>query len=175
MGVMSACKARERLVAHPVRRVLDHVDLVPHRLERFGMIILKHTPQKLGGLYAVGDLLRHDAEVIRFHDLSSYAIKRIASFAAIYPISPQHGKVSTHVSTSSFTVDQLTRRTLLAAPTPMMAVVFVCVVLTGTPATDEISRQTVPRVRREALMGREPDYPCHGLDDPYPLSTCPAP
>ena len=51
------------------------------------------------------------------------------------------GKVRTHVSTISFTTPRLIAESLFVAPTPMIAVVFVCVVLTGIPRTEERSRQ----------------------------------
>ena len=41
------------------------------------------------------------------------------------PMNPQPGKVSTQVSTISFTTPQFTLESLLAAPTPIIAVVFV--------------------------------------------------
>ena len=40
------------------------------------------------------------------------------------------------MSSISFTVPQLTEESRLEAPTPMMAVVFVWVVLTGTPVRE---------------------------------------
>ena len=59
------------------------------------------------------------------------------------PNNPHPGNVNTHVKTSSLTIFQFTLLILLAAPTPMMAVVFVCVVLTGIPVSEENSRQRV--------------------------------
>ena len=67
------------------------------------------------------------------------------SFAIKYPIIPQPGKVSTQVSSISFTVPQLTEESRLEAPTPMMAVVFVWVVLTGTPVTRGATLRLAPR------------------------------
>ena len=64
------------------------------------------------------------------------------------PMTPQPGKVSTQVSTISLTTDQLTEESRLAAPTPMMAVVLVWVVLTGKLAREEINRQ--PAAARSA-------------------------
>ena len=55
---------------------------------------------------------------------------------------PQPGNVSTHVFTMSMAMLHLTAFLFLAAPTPMMAVVFVCVVETGRPPNVEMSRQT---------------------------------
>ena len=46
---------------------------------------------------------------------------------------PHPGKVSTHVFTISMAIDHFTDLGLFAAPTPMMAVVLVCVVETGKP------------------------------------------
>ena len=65
------------------------------------------------------------------------------TFAIIKPKSPQPGKVHTQVSTSSFTTPQFTLLILRAAPTPMIAVVFVCVVLTGMPVREDRSRHRV--------------------------------
>ena len=48
-----------------------------------------------------------------------------------YPSKPQPGKVSTHARVISPTIFQLTAEIRLEAPTPMMAVVLVWVVLTG--------------------------------------------
>lgn len=59
----------------------------------------------------------------------------------IKPTNPHPGKVSTQAQTISFTVDQLTDEKRFAAPTPMIAVVFVWVVLTGKPQIDDTSRQ----------------------------------
>ena len=56
----------------------------------------------------------------------------INSSATRKPNKPQPGKVSTQASVISFTMRQLTAESRLDAPTPMMAVVLVCVVLTGT-------------------------------------------
>jgi hypothetical protein len=58
-----------------------------------------------------------------------------------YPTKPQPGNVRTQAQTISLTVIQFTEDSRLAAPTPMMAVVFVCVVLTGKPQIDESKRQ----------------------------------
>ena len=75
--------------------------------------------------------LRHYANIIK------------NSFAIIYPSTPHPGKVKTHVSTRSLTILQFTFLILRAAPTPIIAVVFVCVVLTGIPVRDDKSRQSV--------------------------------
>ena len=60
----------------------------------------------------------------------------------INPTRPHPGKVSTQANSISPTVDQLTEENRLAAPTPIIAVVLVWVVLTGSPKTDEIIKQT---------------------------------
>ena len=62
----------------------------------------------------------------------------------INPISPQPGKVRIQVNTISFTTFQFTADSRLAAPTPMMAVVFVWVVDTGMPVSEESRRQAAP-------------------------------
>jgi len=62
------------------------------------------------------------------------------NFAIRNPIMPQPGNVSTHALTISFTTPQLTFESLLAAPTPIIDVVFVWVVLTGNPKTEAINR-----------------------------------
>ena len=58
-----------------------------------------------------------------------------------YPKRQQPGKVNTHVKTKSFTIPHFTYETLLATPTPSIAVVFVCAVLTGRPNEEAINRQ----------------------------------
>lgn len=62
---------------------------------------------------------------------------------------PQPGKVSTHAKTISFTVPQLTDESLLDAPTPMMAVVLVWVVLTGIPLTDDTNNTAEAAISAE--------------------------
>ena len=57
------------------------------------------------------------------------------------PIRPQPGKVRTQVITMSLTTDHLTEERRLAAPTPMMAVVLVWVVLTGRAVREASSKQ----------------------------------
>ena len=64
-------------------------------------------------------------------------------FAIINPTMPHPGKVHIQVKIKSFTTDQLTFFNLFAAPTPIIDVVFVWVVLTGMPVREEISRQVV--------------------------------
>ena len=64
------------------------------------------------------------------------------SLAMIKPSRPQPGKVSTQASAISPTILQFTAESLRDAPTPMIAVVFVCVVLTGMPVSEEKSRQS---------------------------------
>ena len=59
-------------------------------------------------------------------------------------ISPQPGNVKIHVSIISFTTPKLIADSLFTAPTPMIALVFVCVVDTGIPNTLERSRHTAP-------------------------------
>ena len=65
------------------------------------------------------------------------------SFAMRNPSIPHPGNVQTHVSTRSLTTPQFTLLILRAAPTPIIEVVFVCVVLTGIPVSEEKSRQSV--------------------------------
>ena len=62
------------------------------------------------------------------------------TFASTKPMSPQPGKVRTHVSAMSLATCQLTCLTLLAAPAPMMDAVLVCVVETGRPQKVEARR-----------------------------------
>ena len=57
------------------------------------------------------------------------------------PSRPHPGNVSTHVFTISIAIPHFTALFRFAAPTPMMAVVFVCVVETGKPAKVESIRQ----------------------------------
>ena len=64
------------------------------------------------------------------------------SLAITKPSKPQPGKVSTQASAISPTIFQFTAESLREAPTPMMAVVFVYVVLTGMPVSEESSRQS---------------------------------
>ena len=59
------------------------------------------------------------------------------------PKRPHPGKVNTQVSTNSFTTLQFTFRILRAAPTPIIDVVFVWVVLTGIPVTEDNSKHNV--------------------------------
>ena len=56
------------------------------------------------------------------------------------PMAPHPGKVKIHADTILLTTPQLTEESLLAAPTPMMDVVFVCVVLTGRPNIEAVNR-----------------------------------
>ena len=63
------------------------------------------------------------------------------AFATRKLIRPQPGNVNTHVSTMSRTTPKLMALMRLTAPTPMMALVLVCVVETGIPNTLESSRQ----------------------------------
>ena len=66
----------------------------------------------------------------------------INSFAIIKLISPQPGKVNTQVSTMSFTTPKLMAERRFTAPTPIMAVVLVCVVETGMPNRLEYKRHS---------------------------------
>ena len=65
----------------------------------------------------------------------------INNLAVTYPNTPQPGNVNIHAMVISLTIFQLTADSLFDAPTPMIAVVFVCVVLTGIPVREESSRQ----------------------------------
>ena len=56
-------------------------------------------------------------------------------------IRPQPGNVKTHVSIISLTTEKFIALRRREAPTPMIALVFVCVVETGMPKIDERSRQ----------------------------------
>ena len=57
------------------------------------------------------------------------------NFARRKPMRPQHGNVSTHAVTMFFAMSQFTWRTLLEAPTPMMAEVEQCDVEIMVPRT----------------------------------------
>ena len=59
-------------------------------------------------------------------------------------INPQPGNVMIQAKTISFTIPQFTEDILLAAPTPIMAVVLVCVVLTGSPSNEARSKHNAP-------------------------------
>ena len=59
----------------------------------------------------------------------------------INPISPHPGKVSTQVSTISFTTEKLMADILFTAPTPIIAVVLAWVVDTGMPKVELKNRQ----------------------------------
>ena len=66
------------------------------------------------------------------------------------------------MSTISRTTPQFTLESLLAAPTPMMAVVFVCVVETGMPVSEESRRQAPSCPAPQHFMHGVPgcrDYP----------------
>jgi hypothetical protein len=63
-------------------------------------------------------------------------------FAVIKLISPHPGNVKIQVSTISLTTPKLIAEILFTAPTPIIAVVFVCVVETGTPVRLESNRQS---------------------------------
>ena len=56
-------------------------------------------------------------------------------------MSPHPGNVRIQADTISRTTPQLTDDRRFAAPTPMIAVVFVWVVLTGIPNVEETKRQ----------------------------------
>ena len=73
----------------------------------------------------------------------------INSFAKRYPIRPQPGKVNTHAKTISLTTEKFIADNLLVAPTPIIAVVFVCVVLTGIPKTEESKRHEAAAMSAE--------------------------
>ena len=62
------------------------------------------------------------------------------------PISPQPGKVRIQVSTISLATPQFTERTRFAAPTPMIAVVFACVVETGIPVMEQTKSPAVAEI-----------------------------
>ena len=68
-------------------------------------------------------------------------------------MAPHPGNVSAHVSPISFTTPQFTLDSRRAAPTPIMAVVLVCVVETGMPVSEESSRQAAP-----AMSAAKPWY-----------------
>ena len=65
-------------------------------------------------------------------------------FAIQKLINPQPGNVKIQVSIISFTTEKLIAESLFTAPTPIIALVFVCVVETGTPIRLEYSRQIAP-------------------------------
>ena len=62
---------------------------------------------------------------------------------------PQPGKVKIQVRTISLQTPQLTERTSLAAPAPMMAAVFVWVVETGRPVTVAMNSEIVALMEAE--------------------------
>ena len=62
------------------------------------------------------------------------------SFAIRKLIKPQPGNVNIQVSIISLTTEKLIALSRLDAPTPIIALVFVCVVETGIPVRDERSR-----------------------------------
>ena len=66
--------------------------------------------------------------------MNSFAIRKL--------MSPQPGNVKIHVRTMSLTTEKFIAESLLAAPTPMIALVLVCVVDTGMPNTDDRTRMT---------------------------------
>ena len=74
---------------------------------------------------------------LHFQPPTNYPSHTISSFAMPYPMTPQPGNVSTQASTISRTTLRLIADALFSAPTPMMAVVFTWVVLTGIPHTVE--------------------------------------
>lgn len=59
-----------------------------------------------------------------------------------YPNNPQIGNVTIHAITICPATIQFTARNRRAAPTPIIADVFACVVLTGNPRAVQISKQT---------------------------------
>lgn len=67
---------------------------------------------------------------------------RTNSIASAHPMMPHSGNVQIHVRTMLPAMSHLTARRRFAAPTPMMAVVFVCVVETGMPVSDANSRHS---------------------------------
>ena len=71
---------------------------------------------------------------------------KMNSFVIRNPISPHPGKVIRQVSTISFATPQLTDRNLFAAPTPMIAVVFACVVETGIPVSEHTRSPAVAEI-----------------------------
>ena len=73
----------------------------------------------------------------------------INSFVIKKPTSPQPGKVNTHVKTISFTTPKLIADTLLTAPTPIIDVVFTCVVETGSPVNEQRSNTAVEEISAE--------------------------
>ena len=62
---------------------------------------------------------------------------------------PQPGNVMTQVITMSLTTLKLMADRRFTAPTPIMAVVFVCVVLTGIPKMENPRRQAAPAISAE--------------------------
>ena len=64
------------------------------------------------------------------------------SFAIRKLIKPQPGNVNIQVSIISLTTEKLIALSRLDAPTPIIALVFVCVVDTGMPNTDEKRRHS---------------------------------
>ena len=62
---------------------------------------------------------------------------------------PQPGNVMIQVMTISLTTPKLMAESRFTAPTPMMAVVLVWVVLTGIPNREKPSRQAAPAISAE--------------------------
>lgn len=82
------------------------------------------------------------------------------------PKMPHPGKVSTQVFTISMAIDHFTDLGLFAAPTPMMAVVLVCVVETGKPRRCEHKTHERGEAGGESLERLELHHVhAHGLDD----------
>jgi hypothetical protein len=78
------------------------------------------------------------------------ALKRLATSHAI---PPQTGKVRIQAATTSPTTPHRTAESLFEAPTPIMAVLMVCVVLRGMPKREASSIQQAAAVSAEKPLG----------------------
>ena len=73
----------------------------------------------------------------------------INSFVIKNPTNPHPGKVNTQVNTISFTTRKLIADTLFTAPTPIIEVVFTCVVDTGRLSTEQNSKELAAAMSAE--------------------------
>ena len=71
------------------------------------------------------------------------------NFVIKKPMIPQPGKVSIHVRTISLTTPKSIADKRLTAPTPIIAVVLVCVVETGMPHTELMIKHSEAAISAE--------------------------
>ena len=128
-------------------------------------IALQHFSCLAPALNALNEILKIITITFLRHLIFSFAYpwnnNIINSFAIRNPMIPQPGNVMTQVITMSLTTLKLMADRRFTAPTPMMAVVFVCVVLTGIPKMENPRRQAAPAISAEK-PGISPavPYPC---------------